>query len=427
MSEDRLIIEKAIISDPEGFLVFEIENIITDIEIFEHIDKPYLTGLVSFLDTAGIYDKIKFKGVESFHLTLRYPEDDGPTVNRSFIINGIVDTTKNNDKSELITFKMIEESGFISTFLNVNKAYEGTCREIIEKIFLDHFDEYALSDPDETEVAGTMKVVVPNMTPMQACNWIKDRTTDFYGTPFYLFSTLGNHNTVHFLSLKRMLENDGGQNEYVYSQTATGTQNREAKNYIIQSYQTKAAPNISSIISKGLVGAEYSFWDTINANANPMKYDVIKQFEVGLSNMDADSFVFNTNYSHNDKKLNTIKSKKIYSIATSLAYPDHQTIREPRSWSKNVQARALRHIVTSNAIDISVSGRNFLIANSNRTLGNIIKLKFLNNDVAEDGNSLYESTDQMKSGKHLIYAARHIIRKERYDVTFSCVKLANSK
>ena len=112
MSEDRLIIEKAIISDPEGLLVFEIENIITDIEIFEHIDKPYLTGLVSFLDTAGIYDKMRFKGAESFHLALKYPEDDGPTVNRSFIINGIVDTAKNNDKSEIITFKIIEERGF---------------------------------------------------------------------------------------------------------------------------------------------------------------------------------------------------------------------------------------------------------------------------------------------------------------------------
>ena len=309
----------------------------------------------------------------------------------------------------------------------MNKAYEGTGREIIEKIFLDHFEEYALSDPDKTEAVSTMKVVVPNMTPMQACNWIKDRTTDFYGSPFYLFSTLGNHNTVHFISLKEMLEYDVTTNEYVYSQSASGTQNREAKQYVIQSYQTKSAPNISNIVSKGLVGAEYSFWDTTTSNANPMKYDVIKQFEVGLSKLDPESFVFNTNYSYKNKPLNEIKSKKIYSIATSFAYPNHQTIREPSSWNKNVQARALRHIITSNAIDISVSGRNFLIADSNRTLGNIIKLRFLNNDVADDGDSLYESTDQMKSGKHLIYAARHIIRKERYDVTFSCVKLANSK
>ena len=426
MSEDRLIIEKAIISDPEKLLVFEIENIITDIEIFEHIDKPYLTGLVSFLDTAGIYDKIKFRGVESFYLALRYPEDETATVNRNFIISGIVDAAKNNDKSELITFQMVEESAFISTFLNVNKAYEGSGREIIEKIFLDHFDEYSLSDADETEQEATLKVVVPNMTPMEACNWIKDRTTDFFGSPFYLFSTLGNYNKVHFLSLSKMLNQSGGNTEYVYSQNATGTQNREAKKYIIQNYQTQAAPNISKIISKGLVGAEYSFWDTTNANPQPMSYDVINQFRLSL-NLDPESFVFNTNYAYKNQKLNTIKSKKIYNIATSYAYENHQSFREPGSWNNNVNARALRHIITSNAIDISVPGRNFLVADSNKTLGNIIRLRFLNNDIGDDGTDISQSTDQMKSGKHLIYAARHIIRKERYDVTFSCVKLENTK
>ena len=426
MSEDRLIIEKAIISDPEGLLVFEIENIITDIEIFEHIDKPYLTGLVSFLDTAGIYDQMKFRGVESFYLALRYPEDDTATVNRNFIISGIVDTAKNNDKSELITFQMIEESAFISTFLNVNKAYEGSSRDIIEKIFLDHFEEYSLSDPDETEQNSTIKVVVPNMTPMQACNWIKDRTTDYYGSPFYLFSTLGNYNKVHFLSLSKMLDQSGGSTEYVYSQNATGTQDREAKKYIIQNYQTQAAPNISKNISKGLVGAEYSFWDTASANPQPMTYDVINQFAL-TSNLDPESFVFNTNYSYKGNKLNRIKSKKIYNIASSYSYENHQSLREPSSWTNNVNARALRHIITSNAIDISVPGRNFLIADSNRTLGNIIRLRFLNNNVGDNTTDINDATDQMKSGKHLIYAARHIIRKERYDVTFSCVKLENTK
>jgi len=426
MSEDRLIIEKAILSNPEGTIVYEIENIITDIEIFEHIDKPYLTGLVSFLDTAGIYDTLKFKGVESFELALRYPEDDTATINRSFIVNSVFDTTKNNDKSELITLQIIETIGFVSTFLNVNKAYEGTSREIIEKMFLDYFNEYKLSEADGNEAKASMKVVVPNMNPLGACNWIKDRTTDFFGSPFYLFSTLGNNKTIHFLSLAKMLDQSGGDKEYVYSQNATGTQNREAKNYIIQRYQTQSAPNISKMISKGLIGAEYNFWDTSTANPRPMKYDVINQFSL-TSNLDTESFVFNNEYKYNEKKLNTIKSRKIYNIATSYLYGDNQSLREPNSWNNLVNARALRHIITNNAIDISVPGRNFLIANRNRTLGNIVRLRFLNNDANQENGDLDAATDKIKSGKHLIYAARHIIRKERYDVTFSCVKLENSK
>ena len=157
-----------------------------------------------------------------------------------------------------------------------------------------------------------------------------------------------------------------------------------------------------------------------------MIYDVINQFAL-TSNLEPESFVFNTNYAYKNQKLNRIKSRKIYNIASSYSYKNHQSFREPGSWNNNVNARALRHIITSNAIDISVPGRNFLVADSNKTLGNIIRLRFLNNDIGDDGTDISQSTDQMKSGKHLIYAARHIIRKERYDVTFSCVKLENTK
>ena len=68
-----------------------------------------------------------------------------------------------------------------------------------------------------------MKVVVPNMTPLEACNWIKDRTTSISGTPYYFFSTLSNLKTLHFLSLSTMLNSqNSGTREYYYSQSLSG-------------------------------------------------------------------------------------------------------------------------------------------------------------------------------------------------------------
>jgi hypothetical protein len=82
-------------------------------------------------------------------------------------------------------------------------------------------------------------------------------------------------------------------------------------------------------------------------------------------------------------------------------------------------------MLTTGSIDISVSGRNFIIYGKNRSIGNLIKLRFLNNQTPTTSTDISDLTDKVKSGKHLIYAARHIIRKERYDVTLSCVKLEN--
>ena len=84
--------------------------------------------------------RCSFKGVEKFEVELAYPYLEDEPVRKTFIIDRIINTTKKNDKAELITFHIIEEHGFMSTFLNVNKAYEGSSRQIVEKIMLDYFE-----------------------------------------------------------------------------------------------------------------------------------------------------------------------------------------------------------------------------------------------------------------------------------------------
>ena len=426
MSEDRLIIESAVISNPTQTLVFEIQNTISDIEIFEHIDKPYLTGTVSFLDPSGVFDIIKFKGVETFDLSIRFPEDDEKSVRRKFIIDKIIDTTKNNDKSELITFHITEEIGFISSFLNVNKAYEGSSREIVEKIFADYFEEYSLSDADIDEMKDNMKLIVPNMTPLEACNWVKDRTTSVHGTPYYLFSTLANRNTVHFLPLSTMLLQNTGGYEYVYSQPGTTNDDPLLRSFTIGDYRVRDGHDISKLIDESLIGSEYSFLDTATADPRKIKFDAINRFKL-LPDVNSDSFIFNNDYTYKGKKLNEIKSRRTTMISTGQSYPDHRSFRETSSPSNSVWSKSLRHIITSNVIDVAISGRNFLSSTVNKTIGNVIRLRFLNNDIIDETTSLFDATDKVKSGKHLIYSARHIIRKERYDIVFSCVKLENIK
>ena len=213
MSIDSLIIETATIKSGDGSVILDIAGtldipqMLTDIVIYEHIDKPYLTGSVSFLDTVGVLDKIQFKGLEEFIFKARFSEDAGPTIDRKFVIDATVDTSKNNDNSELVTLHFIEEIGFISSFLNVNKSYTGSSREIIEKIITENFPDVTLSAEDLQEAKSNkpMQLIVPNMTPLGAANWIKDRTTSISGTPYYLFSTLGQRNVLHFLSLATLM------------------------------------------------------------------------------------------------------------------------------------------------------------------------------------------------------------------------------
>ena len=430
MSEDRLSIESAVISDPDGVIVFEIQNSISDMEIFEHLDKPYLTGQVTFLDSYGVLDKMQFKGVEKFEVELAYPYLEDEPVRKTFIIDRIINTTKKNDKAELITFHIIEEHGFMSTFLNVNKAYEGSSRQIVEKIMLDYFEDYSLSEEDVDEMKDNMKVVVPNMTPLEACNWIKDRTTSISGTPYYFFSTLSNLKTLHFLSLSTMLDNQNSDTrEYYYSQSLSGAGDVSDRPYVIEDYRSNNNGDISNLIDKSLIGSEYGVINTVNGEVRKIPFDSVKKFESTptLQELSKDSFIYNTDYTYKDKRLNEIASRKTFTVMTGQSYPDHKSFRETSSPTNAFWAKSLRSILTSTPIDIAVSGQTFLDSQINKSIGNLIKIRFLNNNVSSESNDLEEVTDKIKSGRHMIYAARHIIRKEKYDVVLSCVKLENLK
>lgn len=428
MSIDRLIIDKAVITAGDGVTKADISQTLTDLVIYEHIDKPYLTGSVSFMDTNGVFDLIQFKGLEEFKFEARFPEDGVATINRKFVIDSTVDTSKNNDNSELVTLHFIEEIAFISSFLNVNKSYTGSSREIIEKIITDNFPDVKLSVDDEREAKYDMQVVVPNMTPLAAANWIKDRTTSTTGTPYYLFSTLGQREKIHFMSLAHMIESPPvNSKEYRYSQSTTqqagDSPDPEDQYYDIKNYE-QIPLNISNLIDKGLISSQQGWWDTA------LSGDLGTQFEIEntisqVPGFDTDNFKFKNKYTYKDQELNRLQSRKQYSIHGSRSYEDYTSFRELENLNRAMTSKAIRRILTTGALNIAVSGRRFIVGGKNRTLGNSINIRFLNNEIPSRSSSINEMTDKVKSGRHMIYAVRHNISIERYNVTLTCTKLEN--
>ena len=89
-----------------------------------------------------------------------------------------------------------------------------------------------------------------------------------------------------------------------------------------------------------------------------------------------------------------------------------------------IVSEALRTILTRNAIEVALPGRNFLFGQYSNTIGNQISLRFLDTATTKATPS-NEEFDRKKSGDYLMYAVKHQFKKERYDVIASCVKLAD--
>ena len=82
-------------------------------------------------------------------------------------------------------------------------------------------------------------------------------------------------------------------------------------------------------------------------------------------------------------------------------------------------------MLTKNPLAINVNGIEFLKGDNNKTIGNNIDVVFMvtHNDAADQT----DREDKKKSGKYLIYSARHMFKKsvDVYDMSLGLVKIGN--
>lgn len=394
-----------------------------DVEIFEHVDKPYVTGTFSFMDASGIISRIRPTGTEVFTISLKVPEVKTAPVSKTFIADYLIDITKQNDNQQLVTFHIIEKIGFDTISKNVNKSYKGTGRKIIEKIIAEFHSDYELSKPvDGYEDPLNVKVVVPNMTPLEACQWIRNRVTTSDGLPFYFFSSFALKEKLHFISIKRLMEAQSvhEEQEYVFSQTAGAAVMREIPDkgpFIITAYSEDDSKDTSKLMHKGLISSEFKWWDTLMAKDNTYKWNIANpaQKVPGVDGKIDPASTANTVYSL---------------IQPTQSYQEYDTYREnynSAGYKKLSDSKGIRGLLPEGYINIVVPGKNFLDSRYNKSIGNKINIRFLDSTVTPPGQkpTLNNTTDKEKSGKFLIYAARHNLRAEKYDVTLSCVKLGD--
>ena len=77
----------------------ELKAITSDIEIYEHMEKPYLTGILVIVDNHGLFDQIDFMGNEK--VTIRFKQHDSITeISKKFTIIQIDKAVKPTDSAE---------------------------------------------------------------------------------------------------------------------------------------------------------------------------------------------------------------------------------------------------------------------------------------------------------------------------------------
>ena len=427
----------------------ELNRIVTDVEIFEHIEKPYLTGRIMVIDDSNFYENADIQGSERIQITIESTEEDSTPITKTFFVSKVEKIQKVQDNAQTLMIHLVEDVFYISSLKNINRHYTGSRSNIIGKIAQNFLNKKVFLTGKDRSV---IEVIVPNMHPLEAMMWLNKKAASARGYPFYLYSTLvGDDFRMENLGdiLLRPALNAGKDDAAftISSVKAQDTMNVTLQRRVIENHNMSSQENLLDLIRKGLISSKFEYIDTLTENTKSFSYNSRKDVFAKLLH---DGILSDTQPNPSidfaelidDKLIETYKSVKSTYVGGSMAYRDSDTAEgftpfTYNAWNNsygeyktgadyklNVISATMDAILKKNPFTISLNGLEFIKGDAHRTIGNNILIQVqATHDKADD------AIDRKKSGSYLIYSVRHMFKKtvDKYDVSMNCVKIGSLK
>ena len=127
---------------------------------------------------------------------------------------------------------------------------------------------------------------------------------------------------------------------------------------------------------------------------------------------------------YNSKVISQVASSGAY-MQEGVSYKSYNDDINPSDHKRKIVGAALGQFLAKAPISISVKGREFLTGDAHYTVGQTVRIVFLDNDPSSQGLEQRPTIDTKKSGDYIICEAKHVIKYERFDTVLVCGKLAS--
>jgi hypothetical protein len=413
----------------------QIRNIQAQLTIYENIERPYLTGELLIVDSSRIYDGFDINGVEDCEVQLQQPIPGAQTITLNFVLRKVLSTQKTNDQTEAIAFKLIEKSAFDNQLVKFSASYTGNPADIITNIMKDRLNEEIDGPEIPPAQSDRMKVVIPYWNAMQACDWVRDRASTSNGMPYFLYKTM-NEPEVKLKSLEELLAADAWNPDdpFRFSKAFTNSSDNltdVSTTFIVENYSTSNKEDTLKLIENGAFSSDYGVLDLTTGRRETFVFEVGSFYEeLKASGIVAteDVGVTNTDYSYNGVPINQLPSKYINRIVMNSTYDDdfvnYYEEDNVASFKLDAVNHAVRNLLFKASINIRVPGIHFL-SGENKSIGRQIEFFYHNNDVSvldKTGVTEEDLRDRKRSGKFMIYSAKHTFYDTKHTVDLTAVK-----
>ena len=419
---------------------FDVKNQVAEINIYESIEELSLTGTIAIVDDKSLYELINFNGTERIKLEMAgLGKDTDPVFEKTFIMTNIVKQLKGNDKSSIYVFDIIDEHGFISEAERLRGSYRGRIDDIVKRISLTQLNKSVdisyqfLSKKDRVDaIQDDIRVIIPNLSPINAIKWLLSRATTQTGSPFFLWASIHDEN-LRLGNLDVMYRQTPFNDKLPYTFNPSNVNVAEDKTEFEQGFTIKGLGlgemgDTLHLVTNGSVGASQSITNLNTGQIMQQHYDVQRT----INNLDQQDVikkknqnVFDRKFKLKNKLINEYQGQNVHQVVSTGTYGKFKSYHdefEEEKHLKKLESASIKDLLVKNMMSITVPGTAFFLGKA--AVGDTVNLSIVNDnlEVGKQSNA-DDMLDKNKSGKHLIYDLRHTFRGTQHDVTMNVCKL----
>ncbi len=454
-SQTQYIIESVIFTADRYDIAFgppmDISRSIAELNIFESVELPYLTGTCALVDDVRFKDVIGIKGSERLTITLLAHEDSSPIV-KTFMITGVANNVSVNERTDLHTLTLMEEHAYLSSIKKISESYTGIPEIIVMDILNSHLNKTLRFENVEPK-QQRMKVNIPYWNPLQATEWLRDRMATSLGAPYFLYAALRD-DLIRLEDLDTMMVKSPWNKDYPYSYSQTshnqvptesGPNIRRTEMFHVKSYEASQIESTLRIAQSGAVGSEFKTMDLTSGSKSDRPhhdskftlqrlYDHTEANSDVLSSLGYDDALKFTGISGEAVNIGDLNSKVFSEVVTSRKFYEADGVtsiagyadehKQESLYKLKIKSAALRSILLNNVYEITVPGQPYISGDLDIGIGSNILLNVASTSQA-DGSIRAGDVDKNKSGKFLVYRTRHMFIEGQYNLKMDIVKLTD--
>jgi hypothetical protein len=390
----------------------DVTTIYEEINIFDSILSPVMSGTILLKDSTGLSGKLLFDGSESILIEILKDKDsDLVAFKKAFRIYKQSNRSNPNQNSELYILHFVSDELIFSDQQRINQSYENTYTEIVKKIL-----ENYLKVPQNNlggvinDSVGLRKLVIPNLRPLEAIEWCAKRAVDENQSPDFIF--FQNQTGYNFATLSNLLTNDDILDIKFQPKNLTKT-NPFSEISMAREIEVIAQDDVVERTRSGVAAGKFIGFDPMTRTIAVKNISFSDHYDKMKHSNDNPNIsqINNRDQVSNFEAFDSKKTVNVFGAARQLS--NYIKKYEPESLSKEdnqeeyiFQRRALIKNLMARRVKLTMPG-NFQLTSGFNV--NLDVQNFAQKSKDDD------NTDFSLTGKYMIVASRQIIGFDKHE------------